>query len=199
MSGASGTRQAILDAALAIVAEDGLAAVTVVAIRVRSGISNGSIYHHFGTRDGVIRSALLDAFASLTAELADVLDDRDAEECVRDLVARHLAWVGAHRAAATVLYLAPLQSAAAVASHGTVSRKEELARPVAAWFRARAGQSELRALPAWAVDPVVLAPVHEVARRWLANPPVGAAAPDAATVATVADAVWMIVRPTASR
>ncbi len=181
----AGTRRAVLDAALGLVRADGLAAVTVAALAASSGVSNGSIYHHFGSREGVLRRLLVECFAGLVSALAPALDDGPAEACVRDLVARHLRWVVAEPGPAAVVYGVPLDAAAGAAA--VVGEKGAAARPLADWFAARAAAGELRAVPAWALDPVVLGPVHEVARRGLAGPD------DVERV--VADAVWAVVAP----
>lgn len=104
------TRDAVLDAALQLLAEDGPGGVTIARITGLSGVSNGSIYHHFGSREGVLLALLVDCFADLVATLAQALDDRPARECIRDLVARHLAWVREHPGKAAVLYRVPLDA-----------------------------------------------------------------------------------------
>ena len=47
------TQEKVLDAARDLLNEKGIEAVSLKDIRERSGISNGSIFHHFGSRDGV--------------------------------------------------------------------------------------------------------------------------------------------------
>jgi AcrR family transcriptional regulator len=184
------TREAVLDAALALVDEGGLAAVTIAALAARSGVSNGSIYHHFGSREGVLRRLLVDGFAALAARLAAALDGRPARDCVHDLVHRHLRWVVEEPGRAAVVYGVPLDAVVVAEGAGApavAAQKAGAAAPLVAWFAARAAAGELREVPAWALDPVVLGPVHEVARRGMAGEP--------GVAAVVADAVWAVVRP----
>ena len=47
-------RQDILNAALACATEGGVDAVTIDGVRARCGASVGSIYHHFGNKDGIV-------------------------------------------------------------------------------------------------------------------------------------------------
>ncbi|QTR02384.1 TetR/AcrR family transcriptional regulator, partial [Saccharothrix algeriensis] len=61
----SDRQQAVLDAALALV-EAGQP-VTIGALTARSGVSNGSIYHHFGSRAGVFEVLYDDSFALCVA------------------------------------------------------------------------------------------------------------------------------------
>jgi len=64
-------RQDILNAALACAAEGGVDAVTIDGVRARCGASVGSIYHHFGNRDGIV------AGDPSTFERADSLADEN--------------------------------------------------------------------------------------------------------------------------
>lgn len=192
---AGSTRRAVLDTTLSIVAADGLPAVTLARIGTGSGVSNGSVYHHFGSREGVLRALLVDCFASLTTALGPALDERAAEVCVRDLVRRHLRWVATEHGAATVIYGVSLDDTVVgnAASAAVVTAKAKATDPLMAWFAARAAAGEIRAVPAWALDPVALAPVHETARRWLVT-----RSGDLDEVgAVVADAVWAILEPPA--
>jgi AcrR family transcriptional regulator len=58
-----GTRDRVLAIALEQLERGGEGAVRIEEITVRSGVSVGSIYHHFGDRDGVIAAAQLRRFA----------------------------------------------------------------------------------------------------------------------------------------
>lgn len=172
----------MLDAALALVEEGGLDAVTISALTARSGVSNGSVYHHFGSRAGLFAVLYGESFAHCVAAMAPALDAGDAERAVRALVGRYLAWVAGNSARARFLYAAPSTADPAV--------KAEVFEPVARWFAARMAAGEVRELPLWALDPVVMGPAHECARRHLAGALDLAAASD-----LVGDAVWAAVAP----
>ena len=68
-----GRRDQILDAARACFAEHGYAATTIEQIAARSGASNGSIYHHFGAKDGILAALYVSALASYQDELLALL------------------------------------------------------------------------------------------------------------------------------
>jgi len=53
------TQERVLDVVVEQLEEGGEAAVRVDVVRDRSGVSIGSIYHHFGDRDGLIAAAQL--------------------------------------------------------------------------------------------------------------------------------------------
>ncbi|GLZ28850.1 transcriptional regulator [Lentzea sp. NBRC 105346] len=172
----------MLDAALALVDSGGLDAVTITALTDRSGVSNGSIYHHFGSRAGVFAALYVDSYASAVAAMRPALDDRPAALVVRDLVGRYLDWVVANPSRARFLYTAPATA--------DVEAKRALFEPVLTWFGSRMESGDLRRLPDWALDPVVMGPAHETVRRALMGAfPLGEAR------SFVIDAVWSVVRP----
>lgn len=70
------TRQLLLDAALALVAEDGVQAVTHRRVEERAGAARGSTRYHFGSRD------------QLLAALVDHLAERDHQHVRNALAAQ---------------------------------------------------------------------------------------------------------------
>jgi len=71
----AGTRERVLDVVLMQLEAGGEAAVRIEDVRERSGVSIGSIYHHFGDREGLIVAAQLHRFARYAeAEIAALSD-----------------------------------------------------------------------------------------------------------------------------
>ncbi len=71
----------ILDAVERLVAQSGPAAVTIRAISDAIGVSNGAVYHTFGSRAGLVGRAWLRAghrFLGAQGELIDAAPDGDA-------------------------------------------------------------------------------------------------------------------------
>ncbi|MBB5959170.1 AcrR family transcriptional regulator [Saccharothrix tamanrassetensis] len=176
----SDRQQAVLDAALALV-EAGQP-VTISNLTARSGVSNGSIYHHFGSRAGVFEVLYGDSFARCVAAMTPALAAGDTEKVVRDLAVRYLDWVAGNPGRARFLYDAPLTADPAA--------KAAAFAPIARWFTERVADGSVREFPLWALDPVVMGPAHECARRYLLGVLDLAGARDA-----VADAVWGTVAP----
>jgi AcrR family transcriptional regulator len=52
----SGGREAILDAALELVREEGVAKLTSREVAARAGVSDASVYYHFGDREGLLQA-----------------------------------------------------------------------------------------------------------------------------------------------
>ena len=160
--------------------------VTIDAISEKSGVTNGSIYHHFGSRAGALAAAAARAFADAMHVSTAALDDRDAEACVRDFVDRYTAWVEENPNRATVMYEAPL----VVDLTEVRDVKVRAFAPVISWVSSRAG--EVRTVPAELLDPIVFGPVHETVRRWLAG---DRTSPLSDLCGPLADAVWRLAQP----
>jgi AcrR family transcriptional regulator len=71
-------RDAMLDAAEELAVEGGVTAVTIRAVAERAGISNGAIYHAFGSRGGLVGRAWVRAarrFLTLQKQAVDAEDE----------------------------------------------------------------------------------------------------------------------------
>lgn len=181
-------RRAILDAALDAVADGGLPALTIAELTRRSGASNGSIYHHFGGRSGVLAALYQESFARCIEAMLPALNRRSTRLSVVDMTDRFLSWVQHNQIRASFLYTAPASGALTELTHA----KLEIFSPVATWFTARISAGDIRDIPLWTLDSIVMGPAHECARRYLISPDafdLSAARP------IVADAIWAILRP----
>lgn len=66
-------RRLILDAAAALLAEGGVAAVQVRAVAARVGMTDAGVTHHFQSRDNLLHELLRHGGRQLTAAVQDVL------------------------------------------------------------------------------------------------------------------------------
>src|SRR4051812_46666617 len=82
-------KQAILDAALATFLEKGVLATTIDDVRERSGASVGSIYHHYGSKEGIAAALFVEGMRSYQDGAVDALRAKG----VRGFVRRHVRWV----------------------------------------------------------------------------------------------------------
>lgn len=77
--------QAILDAALAVLVEDGVGGLTMLAVARRAGASKETLYAWFGDRTGVLRALIeRNADRSAAAVTAALADDRGHREVLVD-------------------------------------------------------------------------------------------------------------------
>lgn len=73
-----GTRETIIDAAITLIAEEGLAALSLRKVAARVGIRAPSIYQHFADKEDLLGSARAAALQSLGLAMAASASGRDA-------------------------------------------------------------------------------------------------------------------------
>ncbi|MCT1478860.1 TetR/AcrR family transcriptional regulator [Microbacterium sp. p3-SID336] len=97
--------QSILDAALTVITEEGVAAATVTAIAQRLGAPSGSIYHRFPSRDLLLATLWLRTVQEFQQGFLAALDDEEPLTAARAAVRHTLEWSAAHPSQAAVLAL----------------------------------------------------------------------------------------------
>lgn len=189
-------RQDILNAALACAAEGGVDAVTIDGVRARCGASVGSIYHHFGNRDGIVAALFFDIFHDQSRSVQAQLDAaRGAEAGVRALVTGYLDWVVAQPERARFLF----QARGAVAAGPRTPDLAEAARrrnqALVAWFEPHRQAGAVRDLPCDLMPSLTMGPVQSYCRAWLSDRSGDGCLPSPTTYrAELADAAWRAVR-----
>lgn len=181
------TRTRILDAALASFVARGVAATTIEQVRAAAGVSIGSLYHHFGDRQGLVaalREALLrDYQAGFVATLEE---EDEAAAGIAATVRYHVTWCTTHADAARFLLLeAPQGRRGGAAEAGLEEANQAFFRRVLAWLRPHIRYGAVRRLDLDTAYALWLGPAQERCRLWLDG---RSAPPDDAVVATLADA-----------
>ncbi|WP_204164451.1 TetR/AcrR family transcriptional regulator [Nocardioides daejeonensis] len=77
-SRSSASADRMLEATQTLLREGGLGAVTIAAVASRAGTSNGSLYHRFGDRTGLLLATQERSFAEITTETAEAFARADA-------------------------------------------------------------------------------------------------------------------------
>ena len=166
----TGRREAILDAARACFEEHGYAATTIELIAARSGASNGSIYHHFGSKDGILAALYLAAVAAYQDEMLALLRAHadDAEGGIRGAVEHHLAWVEAHPHETRTLFEHRQTLERAGRTDELRARNRPALSETRTWMRRHVEAGTIRDLGA-AAAAVWFGPAQLVARDWIAG------------------------------
>lgn len=171
MSERSSTRRhAILQAALGCFAQHGVEATTIEMIRAASGASTGSLYHHFGNKERIAAEVYVEGLRRFRLRQADYLARAQTlEEGIRALVHAHVDWIVAEPDWAGYLF----NHRGVLAQGGLEAEYREELRgsqaPVAAWFLARLPAGQRLRWPAEAYVSLLVGPVHDYARHWLAG------------------------------
>jgi AcrR family transcriptional regulator len=186
-------RTAILDAALAEFTARGVAGASIEDIRRRSGASVGSIYHHFGDKDGIAGALYLDGLRDyqegFLAALAGAAGARDG---VQRGVLHHLGWISERRELARFLLLGRDARVVVATEHPLRELNRGFFVRVSNWTRAYVERGELRALSPELLTALWIGPSQELARHWLAGRS-RVSLQEAAPV--LADAAWRSLSP----
>jgi AcrR family transcriptional regulator len=162
-------KASILDAALACFSERGMEATTVQHIRDRADCSIGSIYHHFGSKEGIAEELFLEGIQSLNrGMLRRIRSAVDARSGVHAVVEFYCEWTTRHRNMAHYLHSRDIDFSPAARA-----RLHEIHRAyigaVFAWFAPFVERGEMRRLPAETYVPLISGPIQEYVRRWLSG------------------------------
>lgn len=162
----TGTRDAIVQAAVACAAAGDWERTSLQVVRQRAGVSNGSLFHHFPTRHdltaAVVAAGLEEHQRVLLAELTG-----DAEVGVTGVVRRHLRWVQDNVALARMLLGAPADVLRAAVPEAVLEDNRRFSIAVSTWLQEHGWTRapELRVVVAlW------IGPAQECSRLWLAEP-----------------------------
>jgi len=182
---ASTVREAIVEAALRLSAEKGIAEISTAEVCRAAGASNGSMFHHFPTKDALAAALYLRALARYQqAVVAGLPRARSARTGIRSLVLAHVKWVLANPAEARLLH--ELRHTAAAEEEIKQNNRAFLAR-VAEWLKGHVEAGVVRALSFDVFFAVVFGPLHVITREWLRS---GDARRLRALAPDVAEAVW---------
>jgi AcrR family transcriptional regulator len=189
-------RQEILNAALACAAQAGVDAVSIDGVRARCGASVGSIYHHFGSREGIVAALFFDIFHTQSRSIQAQLDASVGVEAgVQALVTGYLDWVVAQPVHARFLFQARGLVAAGPRSTELAEAARGRNQVLVAWFGPHRQSGALRDLPCELMPSLVMGPVQSYCRAWLSDRAgQGALASPDVYRSELAAAAWRAVR-----
>jgi AcrR family transcriptional regulator len=171
-------REDVLAAALEAFDARGILGATLEDIRAGSGASIGSIYHHFGDKEGIAAALHARVLAGYQQGFVEALDTPGAEAGVRAVVDHHLRWAQRHPAEMRYLLGGP------PAGDEVKALNKDFFGVVRAWW---AGHPELLSLDLAAAHAVWLGPATEYCRHWLAG---RAPRPDGRRRTLFSDTAW---------
>jgi AcrR family transcriptional regulator len=186
-------RQAILEAALECFLANSVSATKIDAIRDRSGASVGSIYHFFGSKDGLATQLYVEVLADHHANYLDALrTSRSAKVGVTGAVHAHLRWVAANRDRARYVFNWRELEVIDRREPAVVALNEELYRVASEWLAGHVRAGRIRSLSPRMFQALWMGATLEYARLWMAHPTSAADLVDAGDA--LANAAWHAVR-----
>lgn len=164
------TRKALLDAALDTFDSVGFERATVARIRGEAGVSNGSFFHFFGSKEALAAALYVEVLAAYHAAMTAALAPRArGAQGVRALVRTHLDWVAVNARQAKFLFeqarpewlesVRPLQQQENQAFGAAIER----------WRAPLIARGELRPMPFALFISQIIGPAQIFCRAWLAG------------------------------
>jgi AcrR family transcriptional regulator len=163
-------RETILQAALQCFSQHGVEAATIEMIRAASGASTGSLYHHFGNKERIAAEVYLAGLRDFRqVQQAYVERATTLEEGIRAIVHAHVDWIDANPDWARYLFNHRGVLEKAGADRGHAAELQESQAQLAEWFQARMPAGQRLRWPQEAYVSLLVGPVHDYARHWLAG------------------------------
>ncbi len=161
-------REEIIEAALSCFVEHGVEATTIEMICKSAGASVGSLYHHFGNKEGLAAEVYVAGLRNFqkSMQLA-LMPISEIELAVRTLVYGNIDWIVANPNWAN--YVFHYRQVLSQAELEMSFRSESMQANIAVWERLNALDTagQLKELPVEVFYTLIIAPVHEYAKRWL--------------------------------
>lgn len=184
-------KQEILQAAIACFNELGIEATSIDAIRTRSGASVGSIYHHFGNKEGIVAYLFLNGLDDYWQRLLAALQQAaDAEAGVRAMVSCYVEWVLASQDLARFIFQARTLVSRSAQGEQLLQKNKENLRAALGYFKPWLERGELRQLPSELYWALIVGPAQEYCRAWLSG---RVKADPRSLIVPLADAAWRAV------
>lgn len=163
-------KRQILAAALDCFLEKGFAETTMKDVARRSGASNGSIYHHFGAKEGLARALYLSGIASYQeAVAAGLTGGPGAERGVSAMISGHLFWVEENQGWARFLSTMRHAGFMSQADPEMAEINRAWAGNILSWQAGCISAGELAPLSPFVFLSLILGPCQELTRLWLSG------------------------------
>lgn len=190
-------RREILDATLETLIEVGESKTFIHEVCSRAGVSVGTLYHHFGSKDQLIATLYFTLLNAYQSDAGPILAaNPPAEAGIRETVSYHVRWLVGHPREATFLLQQPFAGYRSdrVPEELNVANEQFLAI-VHGWLDNQMGAGQLRRLPFDVVVALLIGPLHHWVRAELYVDPARAARKAEAAARALADGAWQALKP----
>jgi AcrR family transcriptional regulator len=162
-------RASVLEAALDCFTRAGIDGTTIGDIQKAARCSVGSLYHHFGSKEGIAEELFIEGISRFNRGMVRRLHRcASAEESVKAVVRFYSDWSTRNRALASYLHSRDIDFSDEARARLKVVYRRYIAE-VFGWFAPFVSGGEMRALPPDAYVPLISGPIQEYVRRWLSG------------------------------
>lgn len=184
-------KRQVLSCALACFDELGLDAVTIDTIRERSGSSIGTIYHHFGNKEGLAAAIYLAGLddQQLWFEAA-VEDAGDIQGAIKAWIKAYIEWVVANPRLARFMYHSRRAIAAGTSKDQLKGRNDQRYSALLRFLKTGLAAGKVRSLPRETYASLLIGQSENYCRAWLSG---RVATPPTEHIDVFADAAWRAI------
>jgi len=163
-------RQTILRAALKCFLDNSVSATTIDDLRQQSEASVGSIYHHFGSKEGLAAQLYLQIMRDYqNAFLATLRESGGACEGITGTVRYHLKWVSSEPDRARYLFHYREHEVIRTSDGAVQALNAQFYGEAAAWLRTHVDRGHITSMPPRLYQALWMGPTLEYARQWVAT------------------------------
>lgn len=189
-------KQRILNIALECFVKHGVESTTIEMIKDASGMSVGSLYHHFGNKDKIAAEVFIQGmnnFGQLTRQyLEDVsANNGTAEDFVKAIVYANVDWISDNPDWARFVFHHRSVIAKADSDKKLKQDINIFYKALKAWFKPFILKQEITHYPEEVIASLISGPTHDYARHWLAG---RYSIPLKEYRETFAEAAWLILK-----
>lgn len=184
-------RTRIIEGALRRFSQDGVSSTTLASLREESGVSVGSFYHHFASKEhvfGVLYSEIQTMYQQTF--LDELCRHESAQGGIEAIVAMHMAWCGEHPERARILISERPPRRDEPGGPEVAEARRAFFREVSDWWRPHMKDGVLRTVHPTMCYVLWLGPATEMCRLWFA----GAHQPTEDEIGALCVAAWHSLR-----
>lgn len=163
-------RRQIIESALECFSRTGLIDTTMEEIRLRAGVSNGSLYHHFRSKEQLAAAVYLEGIIDFQKGMLEALrQSGTARDGIYAVVAFHLGWVCKYPEWARYLFQTPNTNYAAELAESMAAANREFFLGMEGCFEKYIKVGILKDLPPAVRLSIIIGSCQEYARLILGN------------------------------
>ncbi len=164
------TKNQILDTALQLFNENGFSATPVSSIRKEAGVSNGSFFHAFSSKEDLGAELYLRALASYHDKvIASLMKDVNENEGIALMINAHLAWVVEERSQAMFLFDQSQPNWIEPIRNRQHEANDRLRKAISQWATPLIESGVLVKLPIDLFGAQLIGPTQIICRAWLSG------------------------------
>lgn len=159
-----------LSAAKALFAEQGYETVTTAEICEKAGISNGSLFHHFGNKEGISVAVFVDLVRTYQAEIREKMAPTvHAADGIAAFVGAHNRWVESDPEGARILFNGQHPRWSALSLKKIRAENQAFGQTLAAWRDSLQDGHRLGDRSIALIAAALIGPTQVYCRAWLAG------------------------------